>query len=149
MAQRSRYSQEVRERAVRIVALFCIAGVSIAPAIPIAAEPTFILKEYEGFTVVIDCRHNGPIAYWMTLSTDTGNEPRLNRTLPGVARLRKSKPPANASIAGRSQVSPSTVIVRHMRCCAIVSSRPHPQSGTTQDMHHLGAIYCTTCRRCE
>ncbi len=78
MAQRSRYSQEVRERAVRRVALFCIAGVSIALAIPVEAEPTFILKKYEGFTVVIDCRHNGPIAYWMTLSADTGDEPRLN-----------------------------------------------------------------------
>ena len=78
MTQRSRYSQEVRKRAVRMVALFCIVGASIALAAPVAAQPTFILKQYEGFTVVIDCRHNGPIAYWMTLSADTGNEPRLS-----------------------------------------------------------------------
>ena len=38
----------------------------------------FIEKNYSGFTVYIDCRNNGPIAYHMTLAADAGDEPSLN-----------------------------------------------------------------------
>ena len=47
-------------------------------AIPALAEPLFIEKNYSGFTVFIDCRNNGPIAYHMTLAADAGDEPRLS-----------------------------------------------------------------------
>ena len=43
-----------------------------------AAEPLFIEKSYDGFSVVIDCRQNGPIVYEMELPADQGNEPRLD-----------------------------------------------------------------------
>lgn len=33
----------------------------LAPFLALA-EPRFIVKNYTGFTVYIDCRHNGPIA---------------------------------------------------------------------------------------
>jgi endonuclease G len=43
-----------------------------------AAQPLFVVKEYDGFTVYIDCRNNGPIAYELELGADQGNIPRLS-----------------------------------------------------------------------
>ena len=40
------------------------------------AEPLFVVKNYDGFTVYIDCRQNGPIAYELVLKADVGNVPR-------------------------------------------------------------------------
>ena len=57
----------------------CIrAFVMLAFLVPVTcgAEPLFIVKHYTGFTVYIDCRHNGPIAYEMPLVSDQGNVER-------------------------------------------------------------------------
>ncbi len=57
-----------------------------------AAEPLIIVKEYDGFTVYIDCRNNGPIAYELELGPDRGNNPRsdgfnLDPTIPAECQM--------------------------------------------------------------
>lgn len=43
-----------------------------------SAAPLIVKKDYEGFTVYIDCRNHGPIAYEMTLGPDQGDVTRLS-----------------------------------------------------------------------
>jgi endonuclease G len=54
-----------------------IGGLCIAATVG-HAEPIFIEKEYDGFTIYLDCRNNGPIAYQMSLGPDQDDFQRLS-----------------------------------------------------------------------
>jgi endonuclease G len=56
-----------------------------------------VVKNYTGFTVYIDCRNNGPIAYEMALVDDRGNVERgddfvLDRSVPSECQMTTGDP---------------------------------------------------------
>ena len=49
---------------------------TLLAAMTAQAAPQFVIKEYDGFWIYLDCEHNGPVAYELWIGEDLGNFPR-------------------------------------------------------------------------